>query len=110
MTLIFKLLISIIIIIVATQTGRYFPSLSGLIATMPLTGAIVLIWLYFDNPDNLRLMEGYAKGALWGIIPSALFFLTAYLCFRKDYPLTVALTAGFAVWPAGAFVHQMLLK
>ena len=106
----FKLLLSVIIIVSATQLGRYFPTLSGLIATMPLTGAIVLIWLYSDNPGNFRLMENYTTGALWGIVPSIFFFLVAYLCFRKELPLTTTLVFSFGVWLLGAFIHQLLIK
>jgi len=31
---------------------------------MPLTGLIVLFWLYSENPNNLALMIDYTKGAL----------------------------------------------
>lgn len=110
MPFIFKLLLSIIIIVLTTQIGRYFPALSGLIATMPLTGAIVLVLLYSDNPGNFRLMEHYTRGALWGIIPSIFFFLVAYLCFRKNLPLMITLIASFGIWLLGAFIHQLLIK
>ncbi|PKM89163.1 MAG: hypothetical protein CVU87_05930 [Firmicutes bacterium HGW-Firmicutes-12] len=105
-----KIVLSIIIIVLATQLGRYFPSLSGLIATMPLTGSLVLIWLYADNPGNFGLMESYTRGALWGILPSILFFLTVYQCFRNELPLSITLSAGFGVWLVGAFVHQLFIK
>jgi len=105
-----KLLISIAIIIFCTQIGRKNPSLGGLIATMPLTSAIVLIWLYSDNPGKFGLMEDYTKGALWGIVPSILFFIVAYACFRKHLPLSVVLSASFGIWLIGAFIHQWLLR
>lgn len=104
-----KLLISVAVIVLCTQIGRRVPSLAGLIATMPLTGLIVLVWLYSDNPADFKLMSNYTKGALWGIGPSILFFVTAYLCFRKHLSLGLVLSAGFAVWLIGAFVHQWLL-
>lgn len=104
-----KLLISVAVIVLCTQIGRRAPSLAGLIATMPLTGLIVLVWLYSDNPADFKLMSNYTKGALWGIGPSILFFVTAYLCFRKHLSLGLVLSAGFAVWLIGAFVHQWLL-
>jgi len=110
MPIYFKLLITIILIILATQIGRYFPTLSGLIATMPLTGSIVLVLLYSDNPGDFRFMANYTKGALWGTIPSIFFFLTAYLCFRKNLPLSVTLISSFGVWFLGAFIHQLLIK
>ncbi|MHC4638732.1 MAG: DUF3147 family protein [Planctomycetota bacterium] len=104
-----KLLISLCIITVCTLIGRKLPSLAGLIAVMPLTGLIVLIWLYTDEPGNFDMMTQFTWGALWGIIPSILFFLTAFLCFRKHLPLWIVLTVGFSVWLIAAIIHQLLL-
>jgi len=109
MRFVFKLLISVCIILLCTQIGRRLPSLAGLIAVMPLTGLIVLLWLYTDNPQNFALMTQYCKGALWGIVPSVLFFLVAFMCFRKHLPLWIVLCSSFAVWFIAAFVHQWLL-
>ncbi len=86
------------------------PTLAGLIAVMPLTGLIVLVWLYLDNPGNFALMTDYTKGAFWGIVPTILFFLVAFICFQKHLPLWIVLCASFAVWLVGAFFHQWLLK
>ncbi len=105
-----KLLISLCIIAFCTQIGRKLPSLAGLIAVMPLTGVIVLVWLYLDYPSDFKLMNDYCKGALWGILPSILFFLVAFMCFRKQMALWIVLCASFAVWLIAAFVHQWLLS
>ena len=64
MRFVVKLLISLGIIIFCTQVGRKLPTLAGLIAVMPLTGLVVLVWLYLDNPGNFGLMSDYTKGAL----------------------------------------------
>ena len=69
-----KLLISVCIIVLCTQIGRKLPTLAGLITVMPLTGLIVLVWLYMDNPGNFGVMNDYCKGALLGILPTILFF------------------------------------
>jgi uncharacterized membrane protein (GlpM family) len=110
MRFVIKLLISVCIIAVCAQLGRKLPSLAGLIAVMPLTGVIVLVWLYLDNPANFQLMSAYTKGALWGVLPSVLFFVVAYLCFRRHLALWFVLCASFAVWLVAAFIHQWLLK
>jgi uncharacterized membrane protein (GlpM family) len=104
-----KLVASVAIILLATQIGRKAPTLAGLIAVMPLTSLLVLLWLYWDHPGDFGLMSDYCGGALLGIIPTVLFFLTALVCFRHRLPLWVVLCAGFAVWLLGAFVHQWLL-
>jgi len=110
MRFLIKLLISVCVIVLCTQIGRKQPTLAGLIAVMPLTGLIVLVWLYVDNPGNFTLMTDYSKGALWGIVPSILFFLAAFICFRRQLPLWIVLCASFAVWLIAAFIHQWLLK
>ena len=84
--------------------------MAGLIAVMPLTGLIVLLWLYSDNPSNFQLMTDYTKGALFGILPSILFFLVAFMCFRKQLSLWIVLCASFAVWLIAALIHQLLLN
>ena len=110
MQFLIKILISLVIIIVCTQIGRKFPSLSGLIATMPIVSVIILVWIYSDNPGDFKLMEDFTKAALWGILPSVLFFLVAYFCFLKHYPIGVVLAASFGIWLMGAFIHQWLLR
>lgn len=104
-----KLLISLCVIALCTQLGRKLPSLAGLIAVMPITSLIVLLWLYTDDPGNAELLANYTKGALLGIVPTILFFLIAFICFRRHLPLWIVLCASFAVWLAGATVHQLLL-
>ncbi len=110
MKFVIKLLISVCVIIICAWIARKMPTLAGLIAVMPLTGLIVLVWLYLDNPANFALMTDYTKGALWGIVPSIMFFLVAFVCFQKHLPLWIVLCASFAVWLVGAFFHQWLLK
>ena len=109
MRFVIKVFISVCIIVLCTQIGRRLPTLAGLIAVMPLTGLIVMLWLYTDNPQNFTLMTQYCKGALWGIVPSILFFLVAFICFHKHLPLWLVLCASFAIWFIAAFVHQWLL-
>ena len=104
-----KLLVSIAIIIFCSQIGRKFPTLAGLIATMPLTSLIVLLWLWTDKPGDTALMQTYTKGVLWGIIPTILFFIVAFVCFKKGIGFGTTIAASFAVWLLAAAVHKYLL-
>ena len=105
-----KVVISVAIILAATGIAKRFPSLAGLIGVMPLTGALVLVWVYLENKVNSDIMQAFAKGALWGIIPSVLFFLVALVCFKKDVPLAGVLIASFGIWLAAAAMHQWLTR
>lgn len=110
MQLFIKLAISLVIIAVCTYLGRKIPSLAGLVAVMPLTGVIVLIWLYTDNKNDNLILVNYTKGAIFGIFPTMLFYFTAYICFLKRIPICSTLLICFGVWLAGALVHQYIIK
>ncbi len=105
-----KLAISLAVILLATTIGKKLPSLAGLIGVMPLTGALVLIWLFLDTKGDPVVMGEYAKGALWGILPSILFFVVALICFKKQASLGIVLSASFGIWFVGALLHQWLLR
>ena len=110
MQILLKVALSIVIILIATAIAKKFPSAAGLIGVMPLTGALVLVWVYVENNGNPEVMQGFAKGALWGILPSILFFVVALLCFKKQIPLPGVLAASFGIWLLAAIVHQWLLR
>lgn len=110
MQFIVKLLISNLIIILCVWLGKRHPSFAGLVATMPLTSLIVLLWLYSENPSDTRFLPGYVSGVFFGVIPTMLFFGAAWLCLRKGFQLPASLAVSFAVWIAAAALHQLLLK
>lgn len=110
MQLAIKIVISLAVILLATYTAKRFPSAAGLIGVMPLTGALVLAWVYLENHGDPGIMAGFTKGALWGLVPSILFFLIAFICIKKGFPLTIVLVASFAAWFLAAAVHQWALR
>lgn len=110
MQVLIKVVLSVAIILAATAIGKKLPAAAGLVGVMPLTGALVLVWMYLENHGNPDTMQQFTKGALWGIVPSILFFVVALLCFRKGFPLSIVLVSSFGAWFGAALVHQWLLR
>ena len=110
MHLVIKIILTLIIIFSVTLIGRKAPTLAGLIAVMPLTGLLAMIWLYMDSRSTSATMQGYAKGAVFGIIPTMLFFIAMWICFTRGTPIKLALLIGFIVWGVAAVVHQLILR
>lgn len=110
MQLLLKVVISVGVILAATAIANRWPSAAGLIGVMPLTGALVLVWVHLESRGDPAIMRDFTRGALWGILPSILFFLAAFLCFKRQLPLPLVLSASFGVWLAAAFVHQWILR
>jgi uncharacterized membrane protein (GlpM family) len=110
MQILLKVILSVAIILFATAVGKKLPSTAGLVGVMPLTGALVLIWMYLENKGDSEIMQNFAKGALWGIVPSILFFLVAFFCFKKHFSLPIVLVLSFGSWLVAAAIHQWILK
>ena len=110
MQILLKITLSIAVILVATAIAKKYPSAAGLVGVMPLTGALVLVWVYLENKGNAEVMQAFTKGALWGILPSILFFLVALLCFKKQISLPGVLSSSFGVWLLAAIVHQWMTR
>ena len=110
MQILIKGALSLIIIFAATAIGKKLPSAAGLIGVMPLTGALVLTWMHLENRGDPEIMQNFAKGALWGILPSILFFLVAFFCLKQNLSLPVVLGSSFGIWLLAAIVHQWVLR
>jgi uncharacterized membrane protein (GlpM family) len=110
MQILLKVVLSVVVILVATAIAKRYPSVAGLIAVMPLTGALVLVWVYIENKGNAEVMEAFARGALWGILPSTLFFFVAWVCFKKQISLPGVLASSFGIWLLAGIVHQWMSR
>lgn len=105
-----KLLFANLLIISCVLIGKRSPSLGGLLATMPLTSLIVLVWLYSDDPTRVTRIDGYVLGVLWGIIPTIAFFGALLYCLRRGVGVPASLVAAAACWVTGAVLHRLLLQ
>jgi uncharacterized membrane protein (GlpM family) len=110
MHLFIKVTLSVVIILAATAIGKKLPTTAGLIGVMPLTGALVLVWMHLESKGDAGVMQQFTKGALWGIVPSILFFVVALFCFRRGLPLSLVLISSFGAWLGAALVHQWLVR
>lgn len=82
---IIKTLITAIIIVVISIVGRRFPGLGGLIASLPLTSILAMIWLYQDTQDVQKVIS-LSNSIFWMIIPSLSFFIVLpYLVKRFNF-------------------------
>ena len=104
-----KIAIIVCVVFVCGQVARIRPTLAGLISVMPLTGLLAMIAAYMDCSGDPVKMGRYTLGAVWGILPAILFFIVAYLGFRRQLHLAIVLGLSAAVWLAGAILHQHFL-
>ncbi|OFX05098.1 MAG: hypothetical protein A3E78_10720 [Alphaproteobacteria bacterium RIFCSPHIGHO2_12_FULL_63_12] len=87
--LIFKALVSGIIIAVVSETARRNPGLGALIVSLPLISIMGVMWLWRDTHDAARI-AAHVEATFWYVLPSLPMFLLMPALLRR----------GVAFWPA----------
>ena len=91
--LVIKAAISGVIVALVSEIARRYPGWGGLVASLPLTSLLAMVWLWRDTDDSLRVAE-LSSSTFWFILPSLPLFVV----------LPMLLKSGMAFWAAMAIV------
>ena len=84
-----KFIVSAAIIVVVSEVSKRTATLGAVLASLPLTSLLAMIWLYVDTQDGARVAD-LAGSIFWLVLPSLALFLI----------LPAMLRGGFAFWTA----------
>ena len=91
--LIIKAGISGIIVAAVSEIARRYPTWGGLVASLPLTSLLAMIWLWRDSGDTGKIAE-LSQSTIWFILPSVPLFIA----------LPLLLKSGVSFWASMAIV------
>ena len=80
MYLVVKTIITVIIIVAISEIARRSSFIAGILASIPLTSALAITWLYFDTKEVDTVVNLYN---------SILLLITPYLTFFVVLPLAL---------------------
>ena len=96
--LVIKAAISGVIVAAVSEIARRYPGWGGLVASLPLTSLLAMVWLWRDSGDAERVAE-LSVSTIWFFIPSVPLFIA----------LPWLLRSGIGFWAAIAIVVAMTL-
>ncbi len=82
MYLIIKTLITVLIIVAISEIARRSSLIAGILASIPLTSALAISWLYLDTKDTGNVIS-LSNSILLLIPPSLTFFLVLPLLLKR---------------------------
>lgn len=104
MYLLFKALLSGLVVAVASEAARRWTLVGAAIISLPLTSILALAWLYWDTRDGQQVID-LSWSILWVVVPSLVFFVALPLLMRAGIAflpallLACAITAlAYAIW------------
>lgn len=87
--LLVKAAVSGVLIAIISEVSRRNPGWGGLLASLPLTSLIAMIWLWRDTGDPQRI-AAQSVSTFWFVLPSLPLFMIIPFLIRS----------GWGFWPA----------
>ena len=102
--LIIKAAISGAIVAAVSEIARRYPGWGGLVASLPLTSLLAMLWLWRDTSDVERIAE-LSTSTIWFFVPSVPLFIALPLLLRSGLGFWVSMAlviagtlALYALW------------
>jgi hypothetical protein len=99
-----KAAISGAIVAAVSEIARRYPGWGGLVASLPLTSLLAMLWLWRDSGDAERVAE-LSVSTIWFFIPSVPLFIALPLLIRSG----VGFWAAIALVVAGTLALYALM-
>ena len=93
------------IVAAVSEIARRYPGWGGLLASLPLTSLLAMVWLYRDTHDEGRIAE-LSMSTFWFFLPSVPLFVALPVLIRSGVPFWVSMAivvAGTLALYAGWF-------
>jgi hypothetical protein len=92
------------IVAAVSEIARRYPGWGGLVASLPLTSLLAMLWLWRDSKDAERVAE-LSASTIWFIVPSVPLFIALPILLRSGVGfwismaiVVVATLALYAFW------------
>ena len=100
MYLVVKTIITVIIIVAISEIARRSSFIAGILASIPLTSALAITWLYFDTKE-VGMVVDLSNSILLLIPPSLTFFVVLPLALKRldfIYSFLISIVATVLVY------------
>jgi hypothetical protein len=99
-----KAAISGVIVAAVSEIARRYPNWGGLVASLPLTSLLAMLWLWRDTGNGERIAE-LSVSTIWFILPSIPLFIVLPLLLRSGMGFWISMAlviagtlALYALW------------
>lgn len=104
-----KIGLSALIIAGISELGKRSTLFAALLASLPLTSILAMIWLYHDTGDVQKVSD-LSKGIFWAVLPSLIFFLILPPLLNKGVNFWLALFISCAAMFLAYSAYVLLLS
>jgi hypothetical protein len=104
-----KIVVTAVLVVAVSEVAKRSSLLGAVLASIPLTSVLAMIWLYADTGDAQKVAD-LATGSFWLVLPSLALFIALPLLLRAGWPFAPSLLASGALTVACYFLMLAVLK
>jgi hypothetical protein len=104
-----KIVITSLLVVAVSETAKRSVFAGAVLASIPLTSVLAMIWLYIDTRD-VEKVASLAQGIFWLVLPSLVLFLALPPLLRRgvDFYASLGISVGLTV--AAYFAMSLILR
>jgi len=106
---ILKFFVSALIIVLVSEVAKRSSGFAALIASLPLTSLLAIIWLHIDGLESTQI-AGVSGQIFWLVLPSLVFFLVLPLLLKHGLGFWLSLGLSATTTITCYFVLLPLLR
>ncbi len=109
MQFLLKVFVSALVIAGASELARRYSVIGALLASLPLTSILAMIWLWRDGVPAAKIAD-FSSSIFWLVLPSLLLFIVVTLMLRAGHGFWPSLGAGCALTVLGYAIGLFALR
>ncbi len=106
-----KVLISAVVIAIASELANRYEFWSAVLISLPLTSILAFVWIYWETKDADKVIE-MSYSVFWLVIPSLVFFLVLPFLLKAGVRFIPAMLGSAAVlvclYLGGAWAYKYM--
>lgn len=109
MQFLIKTIVSALIIATIATVSKKLPTFGAIIASLPLTSILAMIWLYQDTRDVGKIID-LSYSIFWIVIPSLVFFIVLPMFLKKHVDFYLSLLGSSVIMIISYYLYIYILK
>ena len=109
MYLIFKTLISALIIVIVSEIAKKYTWAAAIIVSIPLTSLLAFIWLYYDTKDVQKVID-LSLSTIVMTLPSIVFFIVLPFMLKFKYSFSFSIIVAIISTSVAYLIFISIIK
>jgi hypothetical protein len=104
-----KIIITTLLIVLISEISKRSTFTGAILASIPLTSVLAMIWLYIDTKDVSRISE-LSTSVFWLVIPSLVLFIILPILLKQGFNFYLSISGSIVVTVACYFMMVGILN